>query len=223
LSLLNYKTIAGITKSSRRGVDETLQRYRVLPSKPNTLGMLNAASGSSSPSVWWPCWRAARGEWMGAHLGDLVMVNAFMIQLAHSTRFLGVIYREIKQSLMTWTDVRTLMEEQERTDARCAAAGRWPVSTVRFEDGLLRPCSANLTPRLRDTTCAVAVVGSSGASKSALQLACCIASTAMQNVHHHRLGGISNGDPVQRAKCRGIVLGHRAVQHYNVIPRQTGG
>jgi ATP-binding cassette subfamily B protein len=67
-------------------------------------------------------WRAARvGGW--AHLGDLVMVNAFMIQLAHSTRFLGVIYREIKQSLTDLDKMFTLMEKQERTDARCAAAG----------------------------------------------------------------------------------------------------
>jgi ATP-binding cassette subfamily B protein len=36
-------------------------------------------------------------------IGDLVLVNAFMIQLYIPLNFLGVIYREIKQALPTWS------------------------------------------------------------------------------------------------------------------------
>ena len=45
-------------------------------------------------------WRATQGVIDGKMtLGDLVLVNAFMIQLYIPLNFLGVIYREIKQSL----------------------------------------------------------------------------------------------------------------------------
>ncbi|MCB2032807.1 MAG: metal ABC transporter permease, partial [Ottowia sp.] len=69
-------------------------------------------------------------------LGDLVMVNAFMIQLYIPLNFLGVIYREIKQNLTDLDKMFTLMDRaQEVADV----PGAKPLATdgpvdVRFED-----------------------------------------------------------------------------------------
>jgi ABC-type transport system involved in Fe-S cluster assembly fused permease/ATPase subunit len=65
-------------------------------------------------------WRATSGVVEGRMtLGDLVMVNAFMIQLYIPLNFLGVIYREIKQSL-TDLDKMFVLMEKEREVRRCA-------------------------------------------------------------------------------------------------------
>jgi ATP-binding cassette subfamily B protein len=58
-------------------------------------------------------WRATQGVVDGRMtLGDLVMVNAFMIQLYIPLGFLGVIYREIKQSLTDLDKMFNLMEKE---------------------------------------------------------------------------------------------------------------
>jgi ATP-binding cassette subfamily B protein len=69
-------------------------------------------------------WRATQGVVDGRMtLGDLVMVNAFMIQLYIPLNFLGVIYREIKQSLTDLEKMFTLMErEREIADVPGAQA-----------------------------------------------------------------------------------------------------
>src|SRR5438445_5432828 len=59
-------------------------------------------------------WRATEGVVDGRMtLGDLVMVNAFMIQLYIPLNFLGVLYREIKQSL-TDLDKMFVLRDSER-------------------------------------------------------------------------------------------------------------
>ena len=67
-------------------------------------------------------WRATQGVADGhMTLGDLVMVNAFMIQLYIPLGFLGVLYREIKQSL-TDLDKMFVLLEKEREIADAARA-----------------------------------------------------------------------------------------------------
>jgi ATP-binding cassette subfamily B protein len=69
-------------------------------------------------------WRATQGVVDGRMtLGDLVMVNAFMIQLYIPLGFLGVLYREIKQGLTDLEKMFTLMErEREIADVPGAPA-----------------------------------------------------------------------------------------------------
>jgi ATP-binding cassette subfamily B protein len=51
-------------------------------------------------------WRAASGVVDGQMtIGDLVLVNAFLIQLYIPLNFLGIVYREIRQAL---TDIERM-------------------------------------------------------------------------------------------------------------------
>ncbi|MBV8617302.1 MAG: ABC transporter ATP-binding protein/permease [Curvibacter sp.] len=184
-SLLNYETVKYFNNEAfeSRRYDESLQRLRRAQLKSQTtLSMLNTGQQLIiAAGLVAMLWRATQGVVDGRMtLGDLVMVNAFMIQLYIPLNFLGVIYREIKQSLTDLDKMFTLMaREREVADAPGAQplqAGEAP--EVRFEDvsfsyELARPGHAG-RQILRQVSFVipagrtVAVVGPSGSGKSTL-------------------------------------------------------
>jgi ATP-binding cassette subfamily B protein len=120
-SLLNYETVKyfGNEEYEAKRYDEGLQRYESAAVKSQTsLSLLNTGQSLIiAMAVTLILWRATQGVIDGKmSLGDLVLVNAFMIQLYIPLNFLGVIYREIKQSLADMERLFSLLEENREVD-----------------------------------------------------------------------------------------------------------
>jgi ATP-binding cassette subfamily B protein len=115
-SLLNYETVKYFNNEAyeTRRYDESMQRWEKAAVKSQTsLSMLNVGqSALIAVAVTLIIWRATVGVIDGSMtLGDLVLVNAFMIQLYIPLNFLGVIYREIKQSVADVDRMFTLLDQ----------------------------------------------------------------------------------------------------------------
>jgi len=169
-SLLNYETVKYFNNEAfeARRYDENLERYRRAAVKSQTtLSMLNTGQQLIiAVALVAMLWRATQGVVEGRMtLGDLVMVNAFMIQLYIPLNFLGVIYREIKQSLTDLEKMFTLLErEREIADrAWCPRPAAAPgEASVRFEN----------------VTFSYDPAGSAGAAKDSLRAPSCMASAS---------------------------------------------
>jgi ATP-binding cassette subfamily B protein len=122
-SLLNYETVKyfGNEDWEAKRYDQGLMSFETAAVKSQTsLSMLNTGQSLIiATAVTLMLWRATQGVIDGKMtLGDLVLVNAFMIQLYIPLNFLGVIYREIKQSLADMERLFNLMHEgREVADA----------------------------------------------------------------------------------------------------------
>jgi len=186
-ALLNYETVKYFNNEdfeARRYNENLIARMRAAIRAQTSLSVLNLGQSLIiGTAVTLLVWRATAGVVAGTmSLGDLVLVNAFMIQLYIPLNFLGVLYREIKQALTDMERMFRLMgEHREVADAPGArplvlgarvAGGTTSAPQIRFEGVSFaydrsRPILHDVDFTMAPGT-TTAVVGASGAGKSTL-------------------------------------------------------
>ncbi len=177
-SLLNYETVKyfGNEGFEAHRYDETLQSWEKAAVRNQTsLSLLNIGQGAViAVGVTILMLMAGQGVVRGTmSIGDLVLVNAFLIQLYMPLHFLGFVYREIRHSLADMERMFGLLErDTEVSDAPDARELKVSGGAIRFEHvsfgydirrQILQDVSFEVPAGHK-----VAVVGASGAGKSTL-------------------------------------------------------
>jgi ATP-binding cassette subfamily B protein len=177
-SLLNYETVKYFNNEEfeAKRYEANLTTYEAAAVKTeSSLGILNIGQSAiiAVAATILMIFAAQGVAAKNLTLGDLVLVNALLIQLYIPLNFLGMAYREIKQSLIDMDRMFRLLEEnreiQDKPDAAPLTDGP---ATVRFENvhfsyepdrQILFDVSFDIPAGHK-----VAVVGHSGSGKSTL-------------------------------------------------------
>jgi ATP-binding cassette subfamily B protein len=177
-SLINYETVKYFNneKFEHQRYGETLADWEDAAVKSQTsMSGLNIAQGALiATGVTLVMILAAQGVADGTMtLGDLVLVNAFMLQVFVPLNFLGVVYSQVKHALSDMDRMFTLLQiDEEIKDADNASPLDVGDGHVRFEHVAFHYNEDR--PILSDTSFEIlpgkklAVVGHSGAGKSTL-------------------------------------------------------
>ena len=177
-SLINYETVKYFNNEELelKRYDQTLADWESVAVRSQTsMSLLNFGQASIiSIGVTVIMFLAANSVVQGSiSIGDLVMVNAFMLQLFLPLGSLGIIYRQMKYTLADMDMVFRLLETpQEVTDSPAATDLVVKQANISFEHVAF--AYQNERPILRDVSFKiaaghkVAIVGHSGAGKSTI-------------------------------------------------------
>ena len=177
-SLLNYETVKYFNNEEHEAgrYDASLRRMEEANVKSyKTLAVLNVGQAAIiaigvTSLMFKAAWGVVHGK---LSVGDLVLVNAYLLQMAMPLNYLGMMYREVKQALTNIERLWGLLEEEQEVrddpDAPALVTRQPRVSfeNVRFgydeRREILHGISFEIPPGHR-----VAVVGHSGSGKSTL-------------------------------------------------------
>ena len=177
-SLINFETVKYFNNEEyeARRYDEQLEKWANAQIRNQTsLSLLNIGQAAIiAVAVTAMMWQASSRVASGAMtIGDIVLVNAFLIQLYIPLNFLGVLYREIRQSLTDIERMFALMKSNKEIDDAADAQVLLPgPAAVRFEKvGFAYDPKRTILFEVDFEIPAgktVAVVGHSGSGKSTL-------------------------------------------------------
>jgi ATP-binding cassette, subfamily B, heavy metal transporter len=177
-AMLNFETVKYFANEEHeaRRYDASLQAYeRAAVKSDTTLAVLNLGQGTIIATGLVAIMALAARGVAAAEMtvGDFVLVNAYLIQLYTPLSFLGVVYRNIKQSLTDIEHMTALLaakpEIEDRPGAPALIVGRGAVAfrRVDFRYDPRRPILSDVDFRVPPGA-QVAIVGPSGAGKSTI-------------------------------------------------------